>query len=73
MKAIQIKYLQVTNFRGARLKVWAESGARIESRDYAIEPSAQAEQMAIEYAREKFNCKVTGFGTLPGGDWVATI
>ena len=73
MKAIQVKYLSPTNTKDARLKVWTEAGSHTESRDYAGEPADQAREMAIQYATTHWDCEITGFGTLPNGDWVATI
>ena len=73
MKAIQIKYLPATNTKGVRLKVFTDAGSQTESRNYEGEPSEQARSMARQYAKTYFNCDITGFGTLPNGDWVATI
>ena len=74
MKAIQIKYLAPTNTQGTRLKAWTEAGAIIEPRDYALDDREQAKQLAQRYTMEKGWCtKIAGFGTLPNGDYVATL
>lgn len=75
MKAIQIKYLGPTNTKGARLKAYTEAGALIESRSYEDNADVQARKLASKYIKAKGwdNCRVTGFGGLPNGDYVATI
>ena len=75
MKALQIKYLSPTNHRPSRLKLIAGSGLKpvIESLDYSMNIEQQAEKMAGDYAASRWNCKLTGFGTLPNGDYAATI
>ena len=74
MKAIQIKYLGATNTKGARLKAWTEAGSLTVSRDFALSPYEQANALAAEYlAEHNWPCDVAGFGTLPNGDYVATL
>jgi len=73
MKAIQIKYLAATDTKGTRLKAFTDAGSITESRDYALNDDDQARKLAARYALEKFNCETLGFGTLPNGDYVATI
>jgi hypothetical protein len=75
MKAIQIKYLSPTNTKGSRLKVYAE-GCKpfIASRDYAADYGTQAYNLADDYILlQGWNCKISGFGQLPNGDYVATL
>jgi len=73
MKAIQIRYLCPTNTKGARLKAFTDAGTITVSREYGNEPADQARELAQSYA-DKYNWgKVCGFGTIPNGDYVATI
>lgn len=74
MKAIQIKYLGPTNTLGSRLKAFTEAGSITEPRDYALGPSEQARKLADKYIQKMgWESKVTGFGSLPNQDYVATI
>jgi len=74
MKAIQIKYLSATNTKPARLKAWTSAGQIIVSVDNTIEINVNAEMLAIHYAEIKFGTpKISGFGSLPNGDWCATF
>lgn len=80
MKAIQIRYLPATNFKGTRLKVWAEGvKAMIFSRDYSYEHETQARLAAQEFIdkmgwNKGWNTTgIMGFGCLPNGDYVATL
>lgn len=74
MKAIQIKYLGPTNTKGARLVAFTEAGRLTESRTYDDNADVQAKKLATHYIRKMgWNTKITGFGTLPNGDYVATI
>lgn len=76
MQAILIKYLPATNTMGVRLKASARVGTLIESRKYELDCDAQARELAIKFAREMYSeggYSITGFGTLPNGDYVATI
>ena len=74
MKAIQIKYLGATNTKGARLKAWTEAGFLTVSRDYGLDADEQALQLAEQYIKEiGWGSSVGGFGTLPNGDYVATL
>ncbi len=74
MKAIQIRYLNPTNHRGSRFKAFTDAGSLIEPMDYSLHPAEQARQLADKYIYKKYwHCKVTGFGMLPNGDYVATI
>jgi len=73
MKAIVIKYLPETNTKCVRLKATTEAGSITESRDYALDADVQARNLAQKYC-DKFNWGITyGFGTLPNGDYVATL
>ncbi len=73
-KAILIKYMPATNTRGVRLKATTEAGTLEEGRTYENEPDEQARQLAEKYIKHVgWFVKITGFGTLPNGDYVATI
>lgn len=69
MKAIQIKYLGPTIRGGSRLK----AGIMIESLDYELNIEDQARKLADRYCMEKGWGKISGFGTLPNGDWVGVL
>lgn len=75
MKAIQIRYLPATNFKGTRLKVWAEGvKPMIFSRDYSYEHDTNARVVAQEFmAKCGWGENYNGFGQLPNGDYVATL
>ena len=74
MKAIQIKYLSATDTKGSRLKAWTDAGSITEPLDYALNLDAHALQLAERYIKEQdWGVDVTGFGSLPNGDYVATI
>jgi len=74
MKAIQIKYLGATNTKGVRLKAWTEAGTLTVPRDYGLNTDEQALQLAEQYIKERdWRSIVSGFGTLPNGDYVATL
>lgn len=70
MKAIQTKYLPVTNFRGSRIKAWAEGGNQI-TIPYPHELSGEAVHKAAAIAL----CEKLGWptdiigGGLPNGDY----
>jgi hypothetical protein len=78
MKAIQIKYLPATNFKGSRMKAWTEGGNSITVPfQYEISDDlARAQDVAQELINKMgwdAHSKITGMGTLPNGDWVATL
>jgi hypothetical protein len=76
MQAIQIKYLAPTDTLGVRLKASARSGVLIEGRNYELECDQQARLLAERFAKEMYidgGFKLTGFGMLANGDYVATI
>lgn len=74
MKAIQIKYLAPTNTRGSRLKAFTDAGSMTEGLDYSLSIEKQAADLAARYVRkQQWQSKITGFGCLPNGDYVATI
>lgn len=74
MKAIQIKYLSPTNTKGSRLKAFTDAGSITEALDYSYSIEQQAEKLAARYIKKKnWQSKITGFGCLPNGDFVATI
>jgi len=74
MKAIQIRYYGPTNTKGSRYKAWTDAGAIITAFNYALDADENARAAAVEYARVKFNRDgIQGFGSLPNGDYVATL
>ena len=76
MKAIQIKFLPATNTKGSRLKAWCDApfGWIVEQMDYGMENRDQALALAEALIKKlEWDCKVVGFGTLPNGDFVATL
>ncbi len=77
MKAIQIRYLPATNFKGARMKAWTEGGNSIVI-PYSYEISSdelRAKLMAEELKTQLNWCKlkIIGVGSLPNGDWCAVL
>ena len=76
MKAIQIRYLAATNFKGARMKAWTEGGnSVVVAFQYEISnDEARAQDVAQELIHTLgWNVKITGIGCLPNGDYVATL
>jgi hypothetical protein len=76
MKAIQIRFLPATNFKGARMKAWTEGNNSItlpflyELSTDELRATLMAEELIIKM---NWNVKITGIGQLPNNDWVATI
>ena len=56
-----------------RLKAFTDAGSITEARDYGLEPGEQARVLAQTYADKYHWSQVTGFGSLPNGDYVATL
>ena len=74
MKAIQIRYLSCTDTLPARLKIWAEGQkADVVSLDGGSCIEAYAREAAATYIRERNWGYIKGFGSLPNGDYVATL
>ena len=74
MKAIQIKFLGCTDTLPSRLKAWSEGGLqKVESLDYDLEVHEQAKRLARRYAIECWSLELSGFGTLPNGDFVGVV
>lgn len=74
MKAIQIKFLNTTNHKPARLKAWTEAGQLIVSRDYDLEYADQVRFLASQYiVKQGWRAGIGGIGVLPNGDYVATL
>lgn len=74
MKAMQIKYLPVTDTKPSRLKIWAKNCiALTEPLDYGMNIDEQARLLADTYRKRMGWNKVSGFGTLPNGDFVAIL
>lgn len=77
MKAILIKYLSATNTKPVRLKACAEGVKAITvpraTDDFSLEPDAR---VLADFAAQKWFgdlIVVDGFGTLPDGNFVATL
>lgn len=74
MQAILVKYLPPTSTRGSRLKAKAMSGSATVGLNHAMEIEDQARELALKLAMHYWKIdKLTGFGTLANGDFVATI
>lgn len=76
MKAIQVKFLAATNFKGARVKAWTEGGNQI-ILPYQYEVSRFADQaqdvaQALIY-KMGWEVKISGIGQLPNGDLAITL
>tara|TARA_R110000737_G_C14582451_1_gene485938 strand:+ start:1542 stop:1781 length:240 start_codon:yes stop_codon:yes gene_type:complete len=76
MKAILIKYLSATNTKGARFKATTDAGSLILppdcSHDYT--DCEMIEIMANKYIDHVgWDCVISGVGSLPNGDYVATL
>lgn len=76
MKAIQVRYLPATNFKGTRMKAFVEGGHSV-TVPYQYEISsdeARAHDVAIELInRLGWNVEITGAGMIANGDYVFTI
>lgn len=74
MKAIQVKVLRATNFKGARVKAWIEGGESItQGWNYELETYSNACEAAYTLAiKLKWDVKLVG-GGLPNGDWVFVV
>ena len=76
MKAIQIRYLGPTDTKGPRLKAFTEAGSLIWSQLSELDMLDQAKLMAYDYlvtAGWSDHSYISGFGSLPSGDYVATL
>ena len=78
MNAIQVQYIPATDSKGTYLRAVAGSTGAVrltEARDYALNTDIQARELAQRYVKEvfKLDIEIEGFGTLPNGDYVATI
>lgn len=75
MKAIQVKYLPVTNTRGSRWKAWAEGGNQITvPYDHALNSEGNARVAALALiAKMGWRSEITGSGVLPNLDYVFTL
>lgn len=75
MQVIKVKYLSATNKTGARIKAICEGGTFTESKDYAIDASQQALQLAFKLANEKLKWNVAEFahGTFANEDYFVPI
>lgn len=75
MKAIQVRYLAATNYRGTRVKAFAEGGFSVTlARDYELTFDGNARVAAQALIdKMKWNSKINGSGYLPNGDAVFTL
>ena len=73
MKAIQIKYLSATNTKGARYKAWTEAGSLTEAYDYSLDHKDNALALAKAYCAKFGWSEPKGIGSIPNGDYVATL
>lgn len=77
MKAIQVKFLGPTNTKGSRWKAFVDGGNQVTvSTDYALNSDENALQAATKLLYKmgwNDNSKINGFGSLPNGDYVATL
>jgi hypothetical protein len=74
MKAIQVKYLPATNTKGIRIRAFVKENSITESRKYGVELNEQSRNLAQELMDKlEWNCKITGAGVIPNGDYVFTI
>ncbi len=74
MQAIQVRYLNPTNTKGARLKAWTHGAAMVQpfSSDRDMFPqSRDLAQSLIDSLG--WNVPITGAGTLKNGDDVFTV
>ena len=78
MKAIQIRFLAATNFKGARMKAWADRHLSI-TLPFQYELSCDDErarlmatELMIKLDWDKHS-KISWIGALPNGDWCATL
>lgn len=77
MKAIQIRFLPATNFKGARMKAWIDAGNNItlpfqyEISSYELRAELTAQELMLKMKWD--NVLISGIGQLPNGDYVATL
>jgi len=74
MQAIQVRYLNPTNTKGARLKAWAHGGSITQpfnsDKDYFPQSRDLAQSLIDSLG---WNVPITGAGTLKNGDDVFTV
>lgn len=76
MKAIQVKYLGATDFKGSRLKAFVEGGHSVTVPfQYEISSDeARAHDVALELInRLGWDLEITGSGMIANGDYVFTL
>lgn len=76
MKAIQVRFLPATNFKGARLKAFTEGGnSHVIPFLYEVSSDVgRATVAAVELiSKMGWQVEITGHGVLPCGDYVFTI
>lgn len=79
MKAIQVKYLPVTETKPSRWKAWAYGGLSV-TRSYNYELSEENNARAVAQAlldkmeqHSRTPARIAGCGCLPNGDYVFTL
>lgn len=76
MKAIQVRFLPTTSFRGGRVKAFCEGNIQI-IRPFQYEISNfsdQAKQVAQELINKmEWKVTISGIGMLPNGDYAVTL
>ena len=76
MQAIQVKYLGPTDTKGTRYKAKCASGSFTHDYEYEYDSDVNA-MRAAKSLLKKLNwfseLEVAGFGSLPNGDYVATL
>jgi len=76
MKAIQVRYLSATHFKGGRIKAFAEGGNEIVM-PFPYELSS--DELRVDYAARElihklsWKVEISGIGQLPCGDWAVTL
>ena len=77
MKAIQVKFLPATNFKGARMKAWVSSANQVTVPfQYEIsddETRAQDVAQELIYRLNWVNVEISGIGQLPNGNYAVTL
>lgn len=74
MKAIVVKYLAATDTKGVRLKAVARDVKSVTlSRDYSLDYGDDAMRAAKALVDAYGWGEIKGSGTLPNGDFVATL
>ena len=74
MQAIQVRYLNATNTKGARLKAWTHGVAMVQPFNSDRDMFPQSRDLAQSLIDSLgWNVPITGAGTLKNGDDVFTV